>query len=94
MVSSLSKAVGRCGRLVGKQPGKNRVQDQVPGSVGVPRRLATWLKTGWELENFFSWVEMPPLHFEGIRTNKGARREARSRKDVLIGGDFTEGLMQ
>lgn len=28
-----SKAIGRCGRLMGKQPGKNRVQEQAPGSA-------------------------------------------------------------
>ena len=50
------------------------------GERGVPRRLATWLKTGWELENFLPWVERPPLHFEGIRTNSRAQGEARSRK--------------
>lgn len=61
---------------------------------GVPRRLATWLKTDWELENFLPFVEMPPLHFDGIRTNSRAQGEARSRKGILIGGDFTEGLMQ
>ena len=64
------------------------------GECGVPRSLATWLKTGWELENFLPWVERPPLHFEGIRTNSRAQGEARSRKGILIGGDFMEGLMQ
>lgn len=91
MVSSLSKAVGRCGRLVGKQPGKNRVQDQVPGSVGVPRRLATWSKTGWELENFFPWVEMPPLHFEGIEQTRGHRERQGAGKMFLLEGILRKG---
>ena len=82
-----SKAVGRCGRH-GKQPGKNRVQEQAPGSAGYQGGQLR----GWEPENFLPWVEMPPLHFEGTRTNRG-QGEARSRKRILTGGDFTEGLI-
>lgn len=92
MVSSLSKAVGRW-----ETGGEAAREEQGAGSGarepwGYRGRLATWSKTGWELENFFPWVEMPPLHFEGIEQTRG-HREARSRKDVLIGG-FYGRLMQ